>query len=72
MIAKKRNQPVEQELETNEKPDKVFFKLPYVGRKCEDFANRMKRTIENKFDKVEFNVAFQAPITMEKMLEPGG
>ncbi len=38
MIAKKRNLPVEQEFEMNEKPDKVFFKLPYVGRKCEDFA----------------------------------
>jgi hypothetical protein len=67
MIAKKRNPPVEQELEMNEKPEKVFFKLPYVGRKCEDFAYRMKRTIENTFDKVEFNVAFQAPMTMEKM-----
>jgi hypothetical protein len=28
----------------------------------------MKRKIENTFDKVEFNVAVQAPITMEKML----
>jgi hypothetical protein len=39
-----------------EKPNKCFLKLPYTGRKCEGFAYRMKKTIENTFEDVEFNV----------------
>jgi len=44
-----------------------FLKLPYVNRKCEDFAHRLKSTVENFFPQVDFNVAFQAPHTIGKL-----
>jgi hypothetical protein len=47
---------------------KRFLKLPYVNRKCEDFAFRLKSTIEEYYPQVEFNVAFQSPMTIGKML----
>ena len=52
------------------KPEKEttrFLKLPYVGRKCEDFAFRLKQLVNEHFPQVEFNVAFQAPMTIGKM-----
>jgi hypothetical protein len=45
----------------------MFLKLPYVIRKCEDFAFRLKALVNEIFPKVEFNVAFQAPMTIGKM-----
>lgn len=50
-----------------DKPHKRFLKLPYVGRKCEEFATRLKRIVENNYPQVEFNVAFQAPNTIAKL-----
>ena len=44
-----------------------FLKLPYVSRKCEDFAFRLKSTVNEHFPQVEFNVAYQAPMTIGKM-----
>ena len=50
-----------------EKTLKRFLKLPYVNRKCEDYALRLKGIVEENFPQVEFNVAFQAPMTIGKM-----
>ncbi len=30
-----------------EKTEKRYMKLPYVGRRCEDFAFRLKRVVED-------------------------
>ena len=49
-----------------EKPVKRFLKLPYVNRKCEDYAHRLKQLVKNNYPQVEFNVAFQAPMTIGK------
>ncbi len=47
-----------------EKTDKRYMELPYVG---EDFAFRLKRVVEDCYQQVDFNVAFQAPHTIGKM-----
>jgi hypothetical protein len=52
---------------TTEKETRRFLKLPYVSRKCEDFAFRLKALVNEHFPKVEFNVAFQAAKTNGKM-----
>ena len=46
---------------------KRFLKLPYVNRKCEDYAFRLKQLVESHYTQVNFNVAFQAPMTIGKM-----
>jgi hypothetical protein len=46
---------------------KRFLKLPYVNRKCEDFAFRLKQLVESNYTQVDFNVAFQAPMTIGKL-----
>lgn len=63
-LERKAQQAVQQE---PEKEIKRFLKLPYVGRKCEDFAFRLKKTVNEYFPQVEFNVAFQAPMTIGKL-----
>jgi predicted GIY-YIG superfamily endonuclease len=50
-----------------EKPEKRFLKLPYVNRACDEFASRYKKLVESNFEQVEFNVAFQAPMTIGKL-----
>jgi len=50
-----------------EKPVKRFLKLPYVNSKCEDYAQRLKLLVSNNFPQVDFNVAFQAPMTVGKL-----
>ena len=50
-----------------EKEHKRFLKLPYVNRKCEDFAFRLKQLVDEHYPQVEFNVAYQAPMTIGKM-----
>jgi len=59
--AREPDQPTEPE-----KPVKRFLKLPYVSNKCEDFAFRLKKLVEDDFPQVDFNVAFQAPMTIGK------
>ncbi len=54
-------------LNKEEKPEKRFLKLPYVSRKCEDFAYRLKGLVEKSYGQVEFNVAFQAPMNLGKL-----
>ena len=46
---------------------KRFLKLPYVNRKCEDYAYRLKELVESNYTQVDFNVAFQAPMTIGKL-----
>jgi hypothetical protein len=50
-----------------EKEIKRFLKLPYISKKCEDFAYRMKKLVNENFPQVDFNVAFQAPATIGMM-----
>jgi hypothetical protein len=49
-----------------EKPVKHFLKLPYAGRKSDDFAFRLKNLVTKNFPLVEFNVAFQTPMNIGK------
>ena len=46
--AREENPPVSEP----EKEFKRFLKLPYVNRKCEDFAYRLKRTVNESFPHV--------------------
>jgi hypothetical protein len=48
-------------------PLKRFLKLPYVSGKCEDYARRLKHLVNKNLPQVEFNVAFQAPMTIGKL-----
>jgi hypothetical protein len=43
------------------KSKKRFIVLPYVSKKCEDFASNLKKVINNSFPSIEMEVAFQAP-----------
>lgn len=40
---------------------KRFIVLPYVSSKVEGFAQRLKKLVEDNFEKVELNVALKAP-----------
>ena len=46
---------------------KRFIKLPYVNRKCEDYAFRLKQLVNKNYPQIDFNVAFQAPMTIGKL-----
>ena len=46
---------------------KRFIVLPFVNRKAEDFAVRLKALVEDNYTKVDFNVAFKAPKTIGNM-----
>ena len=46
---------------------KRFLKLPYVNRKCEDFAHRFKILVVGHFPQVDLNVAFETPATIGEM-----
>ena len=57
-------------LENKTKPAnqvKRFLKLPYPNNKYEDYAHRLKVLFNNNFPQIEFNVAFQAPMTLGKL-----
>ena len=45
----------------------VFLKLPYVNKKCDDFAFRLRKLVSENYWQTDFNVAFQAPRTIEKL-----
>ena len=49
------------------KQHKRFIVLPYVNRKAEDFAVRLKRLVEENYTQIDFNVAFKAPNTIGNM-----
>jgi hypothetical protein len=46
---------------------KRFIVLPFVNRKAEDFAVRLKALVEDNYTQVDFNVAFKAPRTIGNM-----
>ena len=41
-----------------------YIVLPYVNRKADDFANKLKSLVKDNYNQVEFNVAFKAPNTI--------
>jgi len=43
---------------------KRFITLPYTSRKCEDFATRLRRLVNNTFPSIDLNIAYQAPKTI--------
>ena len=45
----------------------VFLKLPYVNKKCDDYAHRLKKLVSENYWQTDFNVAFQAPHTIGKL-----
>ena len=46
---------------------KRFLVLPFVNRKAEDFAVRLKTLVEDNYTQVDFNVAFKSPNTIGNM-----
>ena len=46
---------------------KRYIVLPFVNRKAEDFAVRLKKLVEENYTQVDFNVAFKAPNTIGNM-----
>ena len=51
----------------HEKQYKRFIVLPYVNRKAEDFAFKLKHLVETNNSTVYFNVAFKTPNTIGNM-----
>ena len=41
-----------------------YIVLPFVNKKAEDFAFRLKKLIQTNYPKVDFNVAFKSPKTI--------
>jgi len=41
-----------------------YIVLPFVNKKAEDFAKRLKNLIRDNFKQVDFNVAFKSPRTI--------
>ena len=50
-----------------EKPFKKFLKLPYINKNGEYFAQKFKKVVNEYFPQVDFNIAFQAPMTISKL-----
>jgi len=44
-----------------QKETKRFIVLPFVNKKAEDFAVRLKSLVEESYSQVDFNVAFKSP-----------
>jgi len=45
-----------------QKETKRFIVLPFINKKAEDFAVRLKSLVEESYSQVDFNVAFKSPI----------
>ena len=45
----------------------AFLKLPYVNKKCEDYAKRLKKLVSDNYWQTDFNVAFETPMNVGKM-----
>jgi hypothetical protein len=41
-----------------------FIVLPFVNRKADDYAKRLKKLVSDNFQQVDFNVAFKSPRTI--------
>jgi len=46
---------------------KSFLVLPFVNRKVEDFAVRLKALVEDNYTQLDFNVAFKSQNTIGNM-----
>ena len=47
--------------------DKRYIVLPFVHRKADEFAVRLKNLVSSHFPQVDFNVAFKAPCTIGEL-----
>ena len=54
----------QQQTEKDKSKNTRFLVLPYVNRKCEDFAHRIRHLVNSNFADMDFNVAFQTPRTI--------
>ena len=52
---------------TIEIKSKEFIVLPYANRKCDEFEKKLRSVVTKNFPSVDFNVAFQAPMTIGDM-----
>ena len=46
---------------------KEFIVLPYSSSKCDEFEGRLARMVKKNFPNVDFNVAFQPPMTLGRL-----
>ena len=44
-----------------------FIVLPYLNRKADEYRRRIKNLIPSSYPQVDFNIAFQAPMTVWSM-----
>ena len=44
----------------------AYIKLPYFGRNCEQFGEKLKRLVEKTYFSVNLRVAFTAPSDLSK------
>ena len=51
----------------NETTSKEFIVLPYSSSKCDDFEGRLVGMVKKNFPNVDFNVAFQPPMTLGRL-----
>jgi len=49
------------------KTSKLFFSLPYVSKKAESFAIRLKSSVEKVYPHLDFKVAFKTPVDIGKL-----
>ncbi len=51
----------------NDVPKKVtYIKLPYSGRNCEQFGEKLKGLVEKTYSSVNLRIAFTAPSDLSK------
>jgi hypothetical protein len=67
LFLESKTRPTEQPVEPNKRDVKRFLKLPYTNKKCEEFAHDLKKLVETNYQQVEFNVAYQAPMSLGKL-----
>jgi len=50
-------------------PEKMkrFIKLPYVSRKCDEFADRLKDLVSKSFPQIDLEVAFTPPMRVAQL-----
>ena len=61
------NGPTNKEEKETPKTSKLFFSLPYVSKKAESFAIRLKSSVEKVYPHLDFNVAFKTPGDIGKL-----
>ena len=61
-VQNKRSTATESQTEPSQTKD--FIALPYNNNRCEDFARRLTKTVNENFPSTKFSVAFQSPKTI--------